>query len=78
MPWEEGRGSAEFLLSSGDRIHFVPGVRGEREAPVIFIVIVGVIIITIVTTITITIIIIITITMKTTWLYKEDQQLRLL
>ena len=75
MPWEEGRGSAEFLLSSGHRIHFVPGVRGEREAPVIFIVIFGV---TIVTTITITIIIIITITMKTTWLYKEDQQLRLL
>ena len=48
MPWEEGRRSAEFLLGSGHWVHFVPGVGGQRETPVIFIVIVGVAIIIIV------------------------------
>ena len=35
MPRKEGGGSAQFFLCSGHWVHFVPGVRGQWEAPVI-------------------------------------------
>ena len=34
VPWEESWCSAEFFLSSGHRVHFVPCVRGQGEPSV--------------------------------------------
>ena len=39
VPWEESWRSTELLLGAGDRVDFVPGVGGQREAPVIKIIV---------------------------------------